>query len=80
MLFFACIVQVIRLASTNPGRWFLHCHIEVHALEGMAMVLNEAPDEEIETPPGFPTCNNFYNDRSRDMQFIATNYCKNIRI
>ena len=44
------------------------------------MVLNEAPDEEIETPPGFPTCNNFYNDRSRDMQFIATNYCKCIVI
>jgi len=66
---------VIRLKTTNPGKWFLHCHIEVHALEGMGMVLNEAPELEVEPPPGFPVCNNFYNDRSRDMQFISAKKC-----
>lgn len=72
------IFQVIRLASTNPGKWFLHCHIEVHALEGMAMVLNEAPEHTVQAPPGFPVCNNFYNDRSRDMQFIKNQKCENL--
>ena len=38
---------VIRIRSTNPGRWLMHCHIEVHALDGMAMVLNEAPEVPI---------------------------------
>ena len=28
-------IQVIRLKTTNPGKWFIHCHIEVHAIEGM---------------------------------------------
>ncbi|XP_057309635.1 uncharacterized protein LOC130647701 [Hydractinia symbiolongicarpus] len=67
---------IIRLKSTNPGKWFMHCHIEVHALEGMAMVLNEAPELEVQPPPGFPICNNFYNDRSRDMQFLKEKKCE----
>ena len=48
----------------------MHCHIEVHALDGMAMVLNEAPEIEIKPPPGFPVCKNFYNDHSRDLSFV----------
>lgn len=69
-------IQVIRLKTTNPGKWFIHCHIEVHAIEGMGMVLNEAPELEVSPPPGFPVCNNFYNDRSRDMQYINEQQCK----
>ncbi|XP_065652013.1 uncharacterized protein LOC100198324 [Hydra vulgaris] len=71
---------VLRLKSTNPGKWFLHCHIEVHALEGMAMVFNEAPEKEIVPPPGFPICNNFYNDRSRDINFYKERKCPNIEV
>lgn len=33
---------VINFISDNPGHWFLHCHIEVHQLEGMALIVNEA--------------------------------------
>lgn len=62
---------VIRLKSTNPGKWFLHCHVEVHTLEGMGMVFNEAPEIEVKVPLGFPVCNNFYNDHSRDIQFAS---------
>lgn len=60
---------VIRIKSTNPGKWFMHCHVEVHTLEGMGMVFNEAPEIEMKPPAGFPVCSNFYNDRSRDINF-----------
>jgi len=60
---------VIRIRSDNPGKWFMHCHIEVHALDGMAMVLSEAFDDIPATPKGFPVCNNFYNDQRRDYAY-----------
>ncbi|XP_057293169.1 LOW QUALITY PROTEIN: uncharacterized protein LOC130621834 [Hydractinia symbiolongicarpus] len=53
---------VIRIRSDNPGRWFMHCHIEVHSLNGMAMVLSEAEDRAATPPSGFPECSNFYSD------------------
>ena len=37
---------VINFISDNPGHWFLHCHIEVHQLEGMAMIVNEAFEQQ----------------------------------
>ena len=33
---------VIRFVADNPGWWLLHCHIEIHQLEGMAAVIKEA--------------------------------------
>ena len=57
---------VIRIRSDNPGKWFMHCHIEIHAHNGMAMVLTEGIDEAPKPPDGFPVCQNFYDDRSRD--------------
>ena len=33
---------VIRIVADNPGVWFMHCHVENHAVEGMAVTLNEA--------------------------------------
>ena len=41
---------VINFKSDNPGHWFLHCHIEVHQLEGMAVIINEAPDKQKDLP------------------------------
>ena len=32
---------VLRFISNNWGFWYMHCHIEPHFLEGMAMVINE---------------------------------------
>ena len=32
---------VIRFIVDNPGWWFLHCHIEIHQLEGMSVVIEE---------------------------------------
>ena len=65
--------QVIRIRSNNPGKWFLHCHIEVHALDGMGMVINEAPEHPLTPPKGFPTCVNFYDDHSRDIGYVESN-------
>ena len=32
---------VVYFKADNPGYWFLHCHIEVHQLEGMGVVIRE---------------------------------------
>ena len=32
---------MIAFFADNPGYWFLHCHIEVHQLEGMAVIIQE---------------------------------------
>ncbi|CAF1068750.1 unnamed protein product, partial [Brachionus calyciflorus] len=38
---------VIRFYSDNIGYWFFHCHVEVHATEGMASLIQEGTDEQI---------------------------------
>ena len=40
---------VIRFVADNWGYWYMHCHIELHFLEGMALVVNEAFD--LQNPP-----------------------------
>lgn len=49
---------VLRFERDNPGWWFLHCHIEPHQLEGMAMVIDES-DNIPTAPNGFPQCGNY---------------------
>ncbi len=58
---------VINIVSDNPGYWFLHCHIEVHQLEGMALILNEAPGEQqgYQIPQGLNNCGSFKVDYSQ---------------
>ena len=63
---------VIRIRTNNPGKWFLHCHVEEHMLDGMAMIINEASDRFPDPPPGFPICQNFYNDPTRDLSYIRS--------
>lgn len=38
---------VVRFYSDNIGYWFFHCHVEVHATEGMATLIQEGTHEEI---------------------------------
>ncbi|KAL5408778.1 hypothetical protein PMIN03_006319 [Paraphaeosphaeria minitans] len=35
---------LIRFRADNPGVWFLHCHIDLHLVGGMAATIVEAPD------------------------------------
>ena len=52
---------VIRFLADNPGYWFMHCHIEPHLIDGMAVVINELYD--LQNPPptelGRLQCGNF---------------------
>ena len=50
---------VIDFIADNPGYWFLHCHIESHQLEGMALVINELQYDQNPPPGGMSTCGNF---------------------
>ena len=42
---------VIAFQADNPGYWFLHCHIEVHQLEGMGVMIEEYPSDQHPKPP-----------------------------
>lgn len=38
----------------------MHCHIEIHQIQGMAVLLKEGDHNDMPpTPTGFPTCGNF---------------------
>ena len=50
---------VVDFIADNPGYWFLHCHIEPHQLEGMALVINELESKQNPHPSGMHTCGNF---------------------
>ncbi|XP_041347554.1 laccase-1-like [Gigantopelta aegis] len=50
---------VIRIKSDNPGLWLMHCHIEIHMLDGMSMLLNESFPNVPPPPAGFPQCRSF---------------------
>ncbi|XP_033745541.1 laccase-like [Pecten maximus] len=50
---------VIRIKADNPGLWILHCHMQVHNVDGMAVLLNTSFDRIPKTPINFPVCRNF---------------------
>ncbi|XP_076079980.1 uncharacterized protein LOC143050746 [Mytilus galloprovincialis] len=51
---------IIRIVASNPGMWFLHCHIDKHMVEGMALMLNEAWEHQNRyIPKGLPTCHSY---------------------
>jgi len=50
---------VINFKSDNPGFWFLHCHIEIHQLQGMALIVNEISNEGLQPPAGMNKCGDF---------------------
>ena len=49
---------VVYFKTDNPGWWFLHCHIEVHQLEGMGLIINEG-GEKTPVPYKMQKCGNF---------------------
>ncbi|KAM0877740.1 hypothetical protein ACQ4PT_035302 [Festuca glaucescens] len=51
----------IRFVASNPGVWFLHCHLEKHVPSGMAtvFVVEDGPTLDTTLPPpptDYPTC------------------------
>ena len=49
---------VVYFKADNPGWWFLHCHIEVHQLEGMGVIINEKGFKTL-PPKKMNKCGNF---------------------
>ena len=50
---------IIDIVTDNPGVWFMHCHVENHAVEGMGVVLNEAQPNQNPSPQAMRQCGNF---------------------
>lgn len=52
----------IAFIADNPGYWFLHCHIEVHQLEGMALIIQEYDESKhnYNLPEGINKPGKFY--------------------
>ena len=50
---------VVRIKTTNPGLWFVHCHLESHMMQGMSFFINEAENRQPNLPSNFPVCDNF---------------------
>jgi len=50
---------VIRFVADSAGLWNMHCHIEVHNLEGMSLLLNVSFADVPAAPYGFPVCSPF---------------------
>ena len=47
---------IVDVVANNPGIWF---HVENHAVEGMAVTLNEAQPYQNPSPPEIRQCGNF---------------------
>ena len=50
---------IIQFVADNPGYWIMHCHVETHTIEGMAVVINETASRSTPPPSGMRTCGNF---------------------
>ena len=50
---------IVDVVADNPGIWFMHCHVEPHAVDGMAVTLNEAQPYQNPSPPEMRQCGNF---------------------
>ncbi|TWU71822.1 hypothetical protein ED733_001623 [Metarhizium rileyi] len=45
--------MAVRYHVTDPGAWFLHCHIQAHLMGGMAMVIQDGVDHFPTVPPEY---------------------------
>lgn len=78
---------VIQFKADNPGWWFFHCHMAIHAHDGMALVLVEAPEQipgHLKNPQGlknpayltqagFPSCDTQFEKLEKDGPGVSCN-------
>ena len=65
---------VINFLSNNPGFWFLHCHIETHQLQGMALIMNEALDQQLMAPADMNKCGDFGVTMDEYASYVRATY------
>ncbi|XP_071140404.1 uncharacterized protein [Mytilus edulis] len=64
---------IIRIDARNPGVWFMHCHIDKHMVEGMALMLNESfENSRLHIPIGLPTCHSYLKKMSSDVKTTSS--------
>lgn len=56
--------MILRIIADNPGMWFMHCHVGLHAEIGMSLTLqvNDAQGHLPSPPPNFPRCGSWGRD------------------
>ena len=65
---------VVAFPADNPGYWFLHCHIEVHQLEGMGVLIEEYSSVQHKGPPeGINNIGNFRWEINDYNSFVKEN-------
>ena len=47
---------IVDVVANNPGIWSMHCHVENHTVDGMAVTLNEAQPYQNPSPPEMCQC------------------------
>ncbi|VDI51283.1 iron transport multicopper oxidase, partial [Mytilus galloprovincialis] len=56
---------IIRIEARNPGVWLMHCHIDKHMIEGMAVMLNESFENQHKYVQGdLPKCRSHLKSNS----------------
>ncbi|XP_044176997.1 laccase-15-like isoform X1 [Acropora millepora] len=59
---------VVNYLSDNPGYWFLHCHNELHQLQGMALIVKEG-DYQKNHPKTMNKCGDFEISENEFLDF-----------
>ena len=68
---------VIAFQADNPGYWFMHCHMEAHQLEGMAIIVQEYSDDQHPPPPaGINDVGDFLWQGERQQSCACKQNCK----
>lgn len=51
----------LRFVAERPGPWMMHCHIDFHTVEAMALVVNVLPTNRADfvVPAAFPVCDSY---------------------
>ena len=62
---------MVRIHTSNPGYWLMHCHATMHALEGMDVVVRVAPEKASKPPPRFAmNCGNYEFTREDFQKYL----------
>ena len=61
----------IAFQANNPGYWFLHCHIEKHLSDDMALIVEAYPYTEHTSPPEGISDANFMWDIPAYKRFVS---------
>ncbi|CAL1527059.1 unnamed protein product [Lymnaea stagnalis] len=51
---------VLRIKADNPGVWLMHCHIELHSMDGMILMFNESFARQPTAPSDLFKCGDFF--------------------